>query len=73
MTNQPPVVGQNEVIQMLGISRRRVTTLARSEDFPKPIATLSIGRIWSYDDIKEWAERTGRTVHLIAVADVDES
>jgi predicted DNA-binding transcriptional regulator AlpA len=65
MTNQPPVVAQNEVIQMLGVSRRRVTTLAASDDFPKPIATLSIGRIWSYDDIKEWAERTGRTVHPI--------
>lgn len=65
MTNQPPVVAQNEVIQMLGVSRRRVTTLAASDDFPKPIAALSIGRIWSYDDIKEWAERTGRTVHPI--------
>jgi prophage regulatory protein len=63
MRNQPPVVAQAEVVQMLGISRRRMTTLAGRPDFPAPIAMLSIGRVWSYDDVKDWAERTGREIH----------
>ena len=66
MTNQPRVVAQAEVTQMLGLSRKRVSQLTNSEDFPEPVGTLTVGRVWSYDDVKEWAERTGRTVHPIA-------
>jgi hypothetical protein len=29
------------------------------------MARLRAGQIWSYDDIAEWAKRTGRTVHPI--------
>lgn len=65
MTKQPRVVAQAEVTQMLGVSRKRVSQLTSSDDFPEPLGTLSVGRVWSYDDVKEWAERTGRTVHPI--------
>ena len=65
MTNRPRVVAQAEVTQMLGISRKRVSQLTSSDDFPAPLGTLTVGRVWSYDEVKEWAERTGRTVHPI--------
>ena len=65
MTNQPRVVAQAEVTQMLGVSRKRVSQLTSSDDFPAPLGALTVGRVWSYDEVKEWAERTGRTVHPI--------
>lgn len=52
-----------EVAMMLGLSRQRVTQLTAKPDFPKPLATLTVGKIWSYGDVREWAERTGRAVH----------
>ena len=53
MTNQPRVVAQAEVTQMLGISRKRVSQLTSSDDFPAPLGTLTVGRVWSYDEVKE--------------------
>jgi hypothetical protein len=35
-------------------------------DFPAPIAVLLVGRIWSYEQVKTWAENTGRVVHPIS-------
>ena len=52
-----------EIAQLLGLSRQRVTQLSAKPDFPAPIATLSVGKIWAYPDIKAWAVRTGRSVH----------
>ena len=51
-----------EVAAMLGVSRQRVTQLTAKPDFPAPVTTLSVGKIWSYDDVRLWAEATGRTV-----------
>ena len=51
--------------RMRGLGGRRVSQLTNGEDFPAPLGTLTVGRVWSYDDVKEWAERTGRTVHPI--------
>ena len=62
----PPVLAAAEIAQMLGLSRQRVTQLSAKPDFPVPIATLSVGKIWAYDDIKAWAEQTGRSVHRLA-------
>ncbi|WP_375481061.1 DNA-binding protein [uncultured Jatrophihabitans sp.] len=66
MNEQPPVVAHQEVGQMLDVTKRRVTQLVTREDFPKPIAHLSVGRVWSYEQVKAWAESNGRTVHPIA-------
>jgi predicted DNA-binding transcriptional regulator AlpA len=52
-----------ELISMLGVTRRRVGTLVNEAGFPPPIANLSVGRLWAYSDVMQWAERTGRTVH----------
>ncbi len=62
MTKQPPVVAMAEIVEMLGVTRKRVSVLTNGADFPAPIATLTAGRIWSYGDVKEWAENRGRTV-----------
>jgi hypothetical protein len=66
MLPQPPVVAMGEIGQMLGVSKRRVSMLIAREDVPAPIATLSVGRIWAYHDIRTWAEGRGRTIHPIA-------
>ncbi|MHA3700715.1 helix-turn-helix transcriptional regulator [Jatrophihabitans sp. YIM 134969] len=56
------VVAAAEIAAMLGVSRQRVTQLTAKPDFPAPLTTLSVGKIWSYDDVRSWAEATGRTV-----------
>ena len=61
----PPVLAAAEIAQLLGLSRQRVTQLSAKPDFPAPIATLSVGKIWAYADIKAWAEQTGRSVHRL--------
>jgi predicted DNA-binding transcriptional regulator AlpA len=65
MGTQPPVVAMAEIVEMLGVSRKRVSVLSNGSDFPAPIATLTAGRVWSYDDVKKWAEASGRTVSEI--------
>lgn len=62
MPDVPPLVAANEIGDMLGVSRQRVTQLATSAGFPTPVAVLSVGRIWLREDIVAWAERTGRTL-----------
>jgi predicted DNA-binding transcriptional regulator AlpA len=62
---QPVVVAMAELIEMLGLSKSWVVRLVKEPDFPEPMARLRAGQIWSYDDIEEWAKRTGRTVHPI--------
>jgi len=50
------VVGVPEVAQILGVSRQRVYQLMGSyDDFPVPLATLAVGRIWSRQAIEEWS------------------
>ena len=66
VVEQPPVVAQAEMCEMLGLTRKRVAVLANAPGFPPPFATLSVGRIWRYDDVRAWAEQTGRSVHPIA-------
>jgi predicted DNA-binding transcriptional regulator AlpA len=62
---QPPVVAQREIGAMLAVSKRRVTQLIARDDFPAPIAHLSVSRVWSYDRVKAWAQSNGRAVHPI--------
>ena len=62
MAEQPPVVAMAEIVDMLGVTRKRVSVLTNGPGFPAPIATLSAGRIWAYADVKAWAETSGRTV-----------
>ncbi len=54
-----------ELIDMLGLSKSWVVRLVKEPDFPPPVERLRAGQIWSYADIAEWAQRTGRTIHPI--------
>ena len=62
MESQPAVVAMAELIDMLGVSKARVVQLIASAGFPAPLAVIKAGKIWSYDDVRAWAENRGRTV-----------
>lgn len=57
---------------MLGVSRTRAVYLTSQPDFPSPVSELSIGAVWSLDDVQAWAnERTpARELDLSVVADL---
>lgn len=57
------LAGPQEVARMLGVSRQRVTQLAAADDFPEPEAVLAAGKVWRTEEIRRWAEATGRVVH----------
>lgn len=60
---QLDLVGASEVASMLSVSRQRVDALARKrDDFPKPVARISAGRIWRREDIELWVSEQGRLV-----------
>ncbi|HEV7195790.1 MAG TPA: DNA-binding protein [Pedococcus sp.] len=65
MSDYPPVVAMAEMTSMLGISRSRLVQLLVTSEFPDPIATLTVGRIWSTTDIEAYAQQTGRTLQPI--------
>ena len=55
------LVGAKEIAELLGITRQRVSQLARGDEtFPKPVTEGSYGRIWKRDDVERWARETGR-------------
>ena len=61
------LVGSYELTQLLGVKRARVYQITNTDDFPQPAAVLAMGSIWRLDDIKEWAQRKGRTLNLDAL------
>lgn len=32
----------------------------RYDDFPKPVASLAMGLVWSWPEVERWARATGR-------------
>lgn len=56
MSGVPELMGTAEVAALLGVSRQRVLQLlAEREDFPRPVAVLSMGKIWNGDEVRRWA------------------
>lgn len=53
------VVAQAEVSDLLGISKQRLSQLRHRDDFPRPIAELTVGAVWDADEIRAWAEDHG--------------
>jgi predicted DNA-binding transcriptional regulator AlpA len=68
LTTVESLVGSYELTQLLGVKRARVFQISNTDDFPRPAAVLAMGSIWRLDDIKEWAQRKGRTLNLDAVS-----
>ena len=55
ITMAAPVMGLQEVADILGVSHQRADQIANSyEDFPEPLAVLAVGRIWSRDAVEQW-------------------
>lgn len=63
-SNLPELVGVAEVAQILNVSKQRVSDLARSPDFPRPIEILAAGPIWKKSAILRhvglWPRKPGR-------------
>jgi predicted DNA-binding transcriptional regulator AlpA len=52
------VVGVPEIGRILGVSRQRVYQLMDAyDDFPQPLATLAVGRVWSRAAVEDWDRR----------------
>ncbi|TDC31378.1 DNA-binding protein [Micromonospora sp. KC213] len=47
----------SEVAEYLGVSRQRAAILVDRPDFPAPIDTLTVGRIWDAAEVREYASR----------------
>lgn len=63
-SNVPALVGVAEVAQILKVSKQRASELARSADFPHPVAKLASGPVWLRSSISRhlvrWPRRPGR-------------
>jgi predicted DNA-binding transcriptional regulator AlpA len=54
-------VGVAEIAEILGVSRQRVHALLKThDDFPRPVADLSAGKIWLRSDVERWGRAAGR-------------
>ena len=56
----PDVVGVAEVAKMLGVSKQRVSELARSKRFPAPLYELAAGPIWVKPTVEAFVEKWDR-------------
>jgi hypothetical protein len=58
------LVGSVEIAQRMGVKDHNVvnTWRRRHPDFPGPILTLRLGRIWSWSEVERWARATGRQI-----------
>lgn len=62
--NVPELVGVAELAEILGVSKQRVSELARLEHFPRPLVELKAGPVWARESIGnflgEWRRQPGR-------------
>jgi len=60
----PKLMGVAEVARRLGVSRQRVSELARRKGFPAPVAKLAAGPVWLESSVarfaSEWTRKPGR-------------
>ena len=56
------LVGSQEIADRLGWSNPQYVHAVADRDptFPRPFATLGRSYIWSWTDVRTWAEATGR-------------
>ncbi len=65
MTTQR-LVGAAELLDVMKIGRTRLAALAARPGFPAPVVVLKMGNVWDLNEVIEWAQATGRTLHLEA-------
>ncbi|HWO71355.1 MAG TPA: AlpA family phage regulatory protein [Actinomycetota bacterium] len=49
-----------DIAERLGLSRARVSVLASSPGFPRPVGQLGRSLVWRWSTIERWARETGR-------------
>ena len=58
MPPRPQLLGTHEIrIRLGGISRQRAHQITTTKTFPKPIAKLTLGRVWLADEVEAWIRR----------------
>ena len=53
--NAPELVGVAEVADLLGVSKQRVSELAKGHSFPRPLAELAAGPVWDLASLQRFA------------------
>ena len=58
------LVGSAEIAERLGVKRQQVIHdwRRRHSDFPVPVLNVGRAGVWYWPEVREWAERTGRSV-----------
>lgn len=56
------LVGSAEIADRVGVKNPELIHAwrRRHDDFPEPVAKLSIGLVWYWPDVERWARSTGR-------------
>ena len=56
------LVGAHEIAERIGLAFPNIvhSWKRRLKDFPKPIALLSMGHIWNWKEVEDWAITTKR-------------
>gem|GEM_PF-253149 len=73
MSAQPKIVGVSEIAEFAGVTRQAILNWRqRFEDFPRPLAELKSGPVWSLDSVLEWANNHKITVRSSIGASADE-
>jgi predicted DNA-binding transcriptional regulator AlpA len=49
-----------DIAERLGLSRARVSVLATSPGFPRPLGRLGRSDVWRWSSVERWARETGR-------------
>ena len=61
----PQLMGVAEIAERLGVSKQRVSELARGQNFPRPVIALAAGPVWLASSIEgfvaSWPRKAGRT------------
>ena len=66
------LVGVDEIVRLVGISRQRVNALVRSDSaFPEPLAELAAGRIWDRAEIEKWVTQRARGEQREIVSEIN--
>lgn len=63
LTDMDHLVGAQEIGRLFRVGRQRVQQLTNRADFPRPVAELAMGKVWSTEDVRHWAIEHGRTLH----------
>jgi prophage regulatory protein len=64
-------MGPAEIQKRLGVGRNRVYQITQNRNFPAPYQTLSMGSIWTVEDVEQWI-RAHRPDSTEATADLIE-